>query len=223
MESNLKLVTSEEFGTVKCDFWQGESDSDFWMTRDQIGEALGYEIPRIAITKIHDRHKDRLDKFSTVTKLGTVEGGRSVVRDIIVYSSKGVYEICRWSRQPKADAFMDWVWNVVDGLRNGSMQLSSSGATLSQDAIISAINKHIDIRMDAIESRIGGNTDTLSDISTDRVRSVISPLIQKYRDITVGGNQTFQKVYARMGVGWQNRQTRYQNNTGLKIARQSYV
>lgn len=25
-------------------------------------------------------------------------------------------EICRFSRQPKADTFMDWVWDVVESI-----------------------------------------------------------------------------------------------------------
>jgi ERCC4-related helicase len=40
-----------------------------------------------------------------------------------LYSPKGVYEICRWSRQPKADAFMDWVWGVVESIRTGKADI----------------------------------------------------------------------------------------------------
>ena len=38
------------------------------MTRQQIGEALGYDNPMIAIAKIHDRHKDRIDKYSSINQ-----------------------------------------------------------------------------------------------------------------------------------------------------------
>jgi len=48
------------------------------MTRRQIGEALEYENPQIAISKIHNAHKERLDRFSTVSVLDKVEGGREV-------------------------------------------------------------------------------------------------------------------------------------------------
>lgn len=33
------------------------------MTRKQIGEALEYANPQKAIAKLHERYKERLDKF----------------------------------------------------------------------------------------------------------------------------------------------------------------
>lgn len=70
---NLQLIKSENFGTIQCDFWQDE-EGNILMTREQIGRALGYSEPRKAIQKIHERNKDRLDKFSVVTKLTTTDG-----------------------------------------------------------------------------------------------------------------------------------------------------
>lgn len=70
------------------------------MTREQIGTALEYSNPGIAIQKIHDRNADRLNPLSTVTKLVKVEGSREVTRDVIVYTLRGAMEICRFSRQP---------------------------------------------------------------------------------------------------------------------------
>ncbi len=31
-------------------------------------------------------------------------------------------EICRHSRQPKANAFMDWVWDVIAAYRHGNLR-----------------------------------------------------------------------------------------------------
>lgn len=111
--SELVLIKSSNFGNVKCDFWQNDT-SDILMTREQIGLALEYSDPRIAIYKIHERHKDRLDKYSVVTNLTTTDGK---TYQTYLYNSKGVMEICRWSQQPKADVFMDWVWEVVESIR----------------------------------------------------------------------------------------------------------
>jgi len=111
--SELVLIKSSNFGNVKCDFWQNDT-SDILMTREQIGLALEYSDPRIAIYKIHERHKDRLDKYSVVTNLTTTDGK---TYQTYLYNSKGIMEICRWSQQPKADAFMDWVWEVVESIR----------------------------------------------------------------------------------------------------------
>lgn len=116
----LILIKSDDFGPVKCDFWQ-DNNNNILMTREQIGRALGYSDPHRAIYKIHERNKDRLDKFSVVTKLTTTDGK---AYETYLYTAKGVYEICRFSRQPKADAFMDWVWDVVESIRKHGAYLT---------------------------------------------------------------------------------------------------
>jgi len=127
--SNLALVKSENFGNVQCDFYGDKNN--FWMTRKQIGEALDYVDPEDSIYRIHERHKDRLDRFSTIDRLTTVEGGRTVTREMILYSPKGVYEICRWSQQPKADAFFDWVYDRLEELRTGKTPRAYQNETLA--------------------------------------------------------------------------------------------
>lgn len=92
------------------------------MTREQVGTALNYGHPRIAIQQIHDRNKDRLDPLSTVCKMNTVDGKS---RDVFIYTLRGVMEICRFSRQPKADAFMDFVWDIMESLSNGNSVLAT--------------------------------------------------------------------------------------------------
>lgn len=121
--SNYNVVLQEAVNGVSCDFY-GDGLGEFFMTRRQIGEALEYENPQIAISKIHNAHKERLDRFSTVSVLDKVEGGREVQREMVLYSAKGVYEICRWSRQPAADAFFDRVYDILEGLRTGKLRAS---------------------------------------------------------------------------------------------------
>ncbi|MBS3969642.1 MAG: hypothetical protein KGZ94_05950 [Clostridia bacterium] len=124
MNNSVALIKSQNFGNVQCDFWRDDS-SEIWMTRDQIGKALEYKNPNDAIAIIHTRNRSRLDVFSTSFKLKGVEGNREIARDMTVYSPRGVYEICRWSRQPKADAFMDFVWDVIENLRKGKLKIVS--------------------------------------------------------------------------------------------------
>lgn len=112
--NNLQIVKSAQFGEVQCDFYSNEKE--IFVTREQVGQALEYDSPRIAITKIHNRHKERLDKFSVVTKVVSTDGKSY---DTYLYSAKGIMEICRWSQQKKADEFMDWTWEVMDSLRKG--------------------------------------------------------------------------------------------------------
>lgn len=118
--NNLVKVRNSKFGSIMCDYY-GDNGGEFFMTRQQIGEALGYDNPMIAIAKIHDRHKDRIDKFSVLTKLTGTDGKRY---ETYLYSAKGVYEICRWSRQLAADAFYDHVYDILEGLRLGYLRLS---------------------------------------------------------------------------------------------------
>ncbi|MCT6925600.1 Bro-N domain-containing protein [Metasolibacillus sp.] len=117
---NLTIATQQQFNSVLCDFWENEN-GDVFMTRKQIGEALEYANPQKAIDKIHTRHEKRLNQFSTTVKLGVVEGNRTVQRDTVIYSAKGIYEICRRSEQSKADEFYDFVYDLLEKLRKGEM------------------------------------------------------------------------------------------------------
>lgn len=119
--SNLKLITTEKFGEVDCNFYRN-MNNDILLTREQIGDALEYANPQKAIQKIHLRHKDRLEPLCMRTKIQI--GGnltKSEEQERIYYSQRGIMEICRWSRQPKANQFMDWAWNIIDSYRNGEL------------------------------------------------------------------------------------------------------
>lgn len=161
MNTNLALATSQNFGSVKCDFLKDAERQEYFMTREQIGTALGYKNPNDAIKIIHNRNADRFDKFSTRFKLNHVEGNRTVSRETIVYSPKGVYEICRWSRQPKADAFMDWVWDVIDNLRTGEMTLAQGNVTFSQQAVETMIAEHLSVFKKEVKDEITALRESL--------------------------------------------------------------
>lgn len=137
--NNLKLVETDVFNEIAtCDFW-GNINNEYLVTREQIGRALGYKNPTNAIKNIHLKHKERLDKFSTQLTLGYVEGDRYVERERILYNRKGIMEICRWSRQPLADKFMDWCWEIMDRLISNSL----NNVTLSREEysmIVNAVN-----------------------------------------------------------------------------------
>lgn len=134
--NNLKLVETDVFNEIAtCDFW-GNANNEYLVTREQIGRALGYSNPANAIKNIHLKHKERLDKFSTQLTLGYVEGDRYVERERILYNRKGIMEICRWSRQPLADKFMDWCWEIMDRLISNSLNT----ITLSREEYSMIIN-----------------------------------------------------------------------------------
>ena len=126
--TSLTLATKRPFGTLTCDFYKNDS-GEFYMTRDQIGQALEYKTPSDSIQRIHERNADRLNPLSSTVNL-TVEvsnGDSSYLqqRETYVYTLRGVMEICRFSRQPKADKFMDFVWDVMESLYNGNSVLAA--------------------------------------------------------------------------------------------------
>lgn len=134
--NNLKLVETDVFNKIAtCDFW-GNINNEYLVTREQIGRALGYSNPTKAIDNIHRKHRERIDKFSTTLTLGVLEGDRYVERERILYNRKGIMEICRWSRQPLADKFMDWCWGIMDRLISNSLNT----VTLSREEYSMIIN-----------------------------------------------------------------------------------
>ena len=118
--NNLKLITTENFGNISCDFYRNMND-DILLTREQIGSALEYTNPRTAIKNIHRKHKDRLDELSIRIKSGGYQNeptSKSEEQERVYYTERGIMEICRWSRQPLANQFMDWCWDVIEKYRN---------------------------------------------------------------------------------------------------------
>lgn len=159
MQNNLQLIQNEHFGELECNIYRDNDSGELLFTREQIGMALEYSKPNKNIDKLHARHRERLNQFSTTVTLGVVEGGRQVQREMILYTRKGVFEICRWSRQPKADAFMDFVWEVTDRLMSGEVTLVP---TNQENGIQSAeVNQRLGelatdlkLRLDGIDQKI---------------------------------------------------------------------
>ena len=112
--TNLKLITTETFGDLSCNFYRNMND-DILLTREQIGQALEYSDPMNAIYKIHKRHQDRLDNLSICLSDG-------LGHEIYYYNERGIMEICRWSNSKKANLFMDWVWDVIEKYRHNELQ-----------------------------------------------------------------------------------------------------
>ena len=139
----MTVITSKPFGALSMNVYE-DNNHQYYMTREQIGTALEYNNPNKAIQNIHVKNTDRLDPLSTFLKLRNVEGGITKEREYIVYSLRGVMEICRLSRQPKADAFMDFCWDIMESLMCGDSVL----ATPQMDAALS--KEFIDVRLHAL-------------------------------------------------------------------------
>lgn len=158
-------------------------NKDAWFTRYQIGSALGYEYPVEAIGKIHNRHRDRLDLFSRVTQIDLPSG----IQEGYVYSFRGVLEICRWSKQPKANEVMDALYDMAESVREkGYFSLMSDN-----DLLRLLVDKCLDspklkdriknkyLLPDMEKMRLREEKENARDI-TRRYKSMCKAIIKKY-------------------------------------------
>ena len=116
----MNLAVKEIFEGNEMDVYQNDQ-GEVYMTREQIGRALEYANPKEAIKNIHSRNRTRLDRFSTGAQIDTPSRG---IQETTIYNEKGIYEIIRHSKQPKADAFYDWVYDLLSKLRKGEYQIT---------------------------------------------------------------------------------------------------
>lgn len=152
---NLKLITTEKFGDLDCNFYRNMND-DILLTREQIGTALEYSDPQKALNNIHSRHKERLNELSVVYKVRGTDGKEY---NTTLYTQRGVMEICRWSQKPKANMFMDWVWDIVEKYRSegtqdhtNMRQLTDSLSTLAQ--IVTTMANNTNDQLSKIDDRL---------------------------------------------------------------------
>lgn len=126
MERKFELATTRDINglTLNCYRENGQDDlsGEFWMTREQIGRLLEYSKPVIAIGKIHQRNKERLDRFSRVHQIDLPSGG---IQSVTIYNFKGLLEICRYSTQPNAHKVIDVLWDIADEIRRTGMYITT--------------------------------------------------------------------------------------------------
>lgn len=154
----MQVATTKQFGDMEIQVYENpavdhtRAQDDFWMTREQVGQALGYKNPSISIGTIHKRNAARLDPLSGLINLIT-PGGK---QQTYVYSMRGVMEICRYSTQPKANAFIDFCWDVIAALMRGeTVSLNANQTELKRqerfDKMTQALAE-IQSKMDALEA-----------------------------------------------------------------------
>lgn len=128
--NNLKLITTENFEEVTpCDFWADIND-EYFLTREQIGRALGYNNPTKAIDNIHHKHEERLNKFSTTVTLGMMEGDRFVKRKRLIYNLQGIMFIIQ-SSQVKKELKEKFLMKIQDKIGNKELIVITERKELS--------------------------------------------------------------------------------------------
>jgi len=111
---NIQIVLTSRFRDIEVDVVRA-GEIELGVTRKQLGKMLGYAEPVKAIAKIHEQNWERLDQLSIVAETTSDDGKQ---RNVVVYSFKGILEVCRHSSQPNAHAVMDWVVDTKQELRD---------------------------------------------------------------------------------------------------------
>lgn len=123
----LMFVKQGKFLGTECDFYISE-ERKIYMSRTQIGYALQYKNASKSVEKLHNRHKQRIDRFSVMVRGSQIGGGSKNIdpnQDIWMYAERGIYEICRHSCQPIADEFYDWVYDTIIDISNNGYYIAT--------------------------------------------------------------------------------------------------
>lgn len=138
-ENSLQLRTTEMFGEVQTDIYENDNQEMF-MTARQLGECLGYNNPTIAINQLINRYAHlKGTEYSTLCTVHSVEGNRTVKREMRVFNEDGIYEVIFLSDTEKALEFHHWVRRLLKSLRRGDVNLITRAEyTLLQNQIIEA-------------------------------------------------------------------------------------
>lgn len=215
--STLKLVTTETFNSLSCNFYRNMND-DILLTREQIGQALGYSDPAMCIRRIHLKHKDRLEELCIRIKEPTdqYQNGTSrnnnLMTERVYYTERGVMEICRWSRQPKANLFMDWVWDIVEKYRHNDLVsmndfIQVANAVSSLTTTVSDLAKamtDITTAITAMQNEINNLKTTQKVISQRKYSYWSTKMFQKYQLLAEYFDISYTELYKNLYREMQN-------------------
>lgn len=210
--SNLQLITTENFGNISCDFYKN-MNNDILLTREQIGSALEYTNPRTAIKNIHRKHKDRLDELSIRIKSGGYQNeptSKSEEQERVYYTERGIMEICRWPRQPLANQFMDWCWDVIERYRNhqGFTNTIDNTAinTLTQaiTTLTTTFTQTVTIMQQDIATIKEQQLQAQKQISKKKFSSWTKRMFPKYRLLMEHFDVTLKDLYHNLFLEFQN-------------------
>lgn len=100
-EAGLSIFTNEEFGQVRVIVRDGEP----WFVASDVAKALGYAIPRKAVSD-HCKYTELLKGSDSDRLTGSPRG-------INIIPEADVYALIFRSNLPRAEAFRDWVCREV--------------------------------------------------------------------------------------------------------------
>ncbi len=115
--NKLFVFDTKAFNGISCNIYISEGDNDdFWMTRNQVGQALGYMHPDKAIQRIHKLYKNCFEHFSM--KVNMHKSNKTI--KTVIYSSRGLNELCYRSRKAISSKFAEWLHGVKQDVHDRS-------------------------------------------------------------------------------------------------------
>ena len=107
----LTFITASGESQVEAIYF----DENVWLTQKMMGVLYDVEANTITYHLQKAFRSLELDENSVTRKFRvTASDGKSY--DTTVYNFKGVMEICRWSKQPKADMVMEALYDMAESV-----------------------------------------------------------------------------------------------------------
>lgn len=106
---------------MKIETWLGhkirfvEKDGEWWAVAKDVTEALGFAQAKDATRKMADKYKGRYKVPITSEKAKSPK-----TQEMIVLNEKGLYRLIMRSNKPEAEAFQDWVYEILKLLRQST-------------------------------------------------------------------------------------------------------
>lgn len=90
-----------------------EINGEWWVSAVDTAKAIGYANAHRDATRLIGKNANRFEGYSTVSKLGSVENGRFVKRNMMLLNLKGVIAFCMLSDLPNAIPFQRWADKIL--------------------------------------------------------------------------------------------------------------
>ena len=205
--NNLKLITTENFGNISCDFYRN-MNNDILLTREQIGTALEYTNPSKAIQQIHLRHKDRLEPLCLRIKeiRHPQSEGTGIEVETVYYTERGIMELCRWSTKRKANQFMDWCWDVIEKYRNNQGFTNTIDATAinTLTQAITALTSTVSTMQQDIATMKEQQSQAQKQLPKKPFKNWTKKMLPKYKLLANFFEVSLKELYHNLYVEFQN-------------------
>ena len=133
---NIRLMASEVYGVVRVIYFDEDRSKVFFSAID-LATSLGYKVPKQAVYK-SNIYKIILPLETTDWILNPDHYDRRMVYKTVVTDYNGMMKLVMGSTLPTAEAFKDWLINIVSMIANGTLKdnIATLEAQLDQFNII---------------------------------------------------------------------------------------